>query len=93
MVVNVFEKETLKLAISGGRGIAEASEAVRRLTNLVHGGSTGGPDTLLSNLNQTSCQGIQNALEGFVEDEFLTRAVMRGIDLRVDFAKKWDFLA
>src|SRR6266478_826240 len=44
-------------------------------------------------LNKISGQRIQNAFEGFVEDELLTGAAMRGVDLRVDFAKKRNFLA
>src|SRR6266481_1176391 len=52
----------------------------------------GGQDVLPGKFNEISRQCIQNALEGFVEDELLASAVMRGIDLRVDFAKERNFL-
>ncbi len=87
------EEEALQLTISRCRGFAETGEAFWGPAYAFRGGGTGDQDALLRSLNEISGQRIQNALEGFVEDEFFTGAAMRGIDLRVDFAKKRNFLA
>src|SRR5260370_27992029 len=93
MVVDVGEKKALKLAISRSRRIAEASEAFGGPAYVFRGGGPGGENAPLRSFNKIGGQCIENPFEGFIEYEFFTRSGMSGIDLRVDFVKKRNFLA
>ncbi len=93
MAINAGEEEALELSVAGGGGFAEAGEAFGGVADVVNGGSAGDRDALHGRFNEIGGQRIEDALEGFIEFEFFTRAWVHRVHLRVDFAEKGNLAA
>jgi len=93
MIVDMSEQEALERAVASRCGIAESSQALWGPANVVHGRSAEGMHALLSGFDQVGSQRIEDVSQDLVEFYSFASAGMRGIHLRIEFAKERHFAA